>query len=180
MKGILFTEFLEYVNEKYGLETEQTIIDLCDLSTQGAYTSVGTYSHHELNQLLEKLAELKSSSRNEILEDYGLFFFKSLLHAYPEYFNHSLLFGFLKTVNQHIHPNVQKLYPDAKFPVFETLDINHSNMQMDYYSERRMVHFAIGMIKGASIYFNETIEISPIRLNPKNQNHAQFTIKISE
>ena len=40
MKGILFTEFLELTEEKYGLEIVQRIIDECDLKSDGIYTAI--------------------------------------------------------------------------------------------------------------------------------------------
>ena len=43
MKGIVFTEFLEMVEEKYGLEMVDDIIENANLQSHGAYTSVGTY-----------------------------------------------------------------------------------------------------------------------------------------
>ena len=45
MKGIVFTEFFELVEDKFGLEVVQQIIDECKLESEGIYTSVGTYSH---------------------------------------------------------------------------------------------------------------------------------------
>ncbi|MFT4982342.1 MAG: hypothetical protein ACI9UR_002213, partial [Bacteroidia bacterium] len=41
MKGIVFTEFLELVEDKFGLEVVNQIIDGCELETDGVYTSVG-------------------------------------------------------------------------------------------------------------------------------------------
>jgi hypothetical protein len=48
MKGIVFTEFLELVENEFGLEVVQQIIDECELETDGIYTSVGTYSHKDM------------------------------------------------------------------------------------------------------------------------------------
>ena len=53
MKGIVFVQFVEMVEEKFGLATADRIIEQSKLSTNGAYTSVGTYDHTELLQLSE-------------------------------------------------------------------------------------------------------------------------------
>ena len=42
MKGIVFTEFLEFVEDQMGPDMVDTIIDDCELSTGGAYTGQGT------------------------------------------------------------------------------------------------------------------------------------------
>ena len=45
MKGIVFTEFLEMVEDKFSADMVDDIIDDCDLASGGAYTAVGTYPH---------------------------------------------------------------------------------------------------------------------------------------
>ena len=42
MKGIIFTEFLDLVEEKFGLEMVDKIIEQSNLDSGGIYTSVGT------------------------------------------------------------------------------------------------------------------------------------------
>ena len=45
MKGLVFTEFLELVDEQFSFETCEQIIEMSDLPSGGIYTSVGTTSH---------------------------------------------------------------------------------------------------------------------------------------
>ena len=42
MKGLVFTEFLEMVESKWGLATVDRVIQGAALPNNGAYTSVGT------------------------------------------------------------------------------------------------------------------------------------------
>ena len=42
MKGIVFSEFLDLVEVKFGLEMVDKIIDQSNLESKGVYTSVGT------------------------------------------------------------------------------------------------------------------------------------------
>jgi hypothetical protein len=48
MKGIIFTEFLELVENKYGLEMVDTLIQHSKLQSKGVYTSIGTYQFSEM------------------------------------------------------------------------------------------------------------------------------------
>ena len=75
MKGIVFTEFLDLVEEKFGLEMVDTIISSSDLASKGAYTSVGTYSFSEMLQLLQHLSEKTGLSIDTLLLVYGEHFF---------------------------------------------------------------------------------------------------------
>lgn len=45
MKGIIFTEFLDMVDEQFGFEVTEHIIEKAkhQLSTGGSYSAVGTY-----------------------------------------------------------------------------------------------------------------------------------------
>ena len=55
MKGIVFREFLEMVEEAFGMDVADQIIEESDLPSGGAYTSVATYDHHEILTLVGKL-----------------------------------------------------------------------------------------------------------------------------
>ena len=55
MKGIVFTEFLEMVEETIGLETVDYIIYKSELKSEGIYTSVGTYDFFEMLSLISNI-----------------------------------------------------------------------------------------------------------------------------
>ena len=44
MKGIVFTEFLDLVEEKFGLEMVDAIISQSKLESKGVYTSIGVFA----------------------------------------------------------------------------------------------------------------------------------------
>ena len=67
MKGIVFTEFLDLVEEKFGLEMVDRIISSSELESEGVYTSVGTYSFSEMLQLLQHLSENTGISIDNLL-----------------------------------------------------------------------------------------------------------------
>ena len=48
MKGIVFTEFLDLVEAKFGAEVLEEMLDAADLKSGGAYTAVGYYDHAEM------------------------------------------------------------------------------------------------------------------------------------
>jgi len=59
MKGIVFNEFIEMVEDKFGEDMVDDIIDESDLPSGGAYTTVGTYDHGELVTMVVKLSEFQ-------------------------------------------------------------------------------------------------------------------------
>ena len=159
MKGILFTEFLELVENEFGLGIVQRIIDECQLETDGVYTSIGTYSHKDMFKMVGKLSEIKEIPVPELLTIYGEYFFTTLSKDYPRFMEQSSLFPFLDSIEKYIHPEVLKLYPGAELPTFSSEMKNENEMLLNYMSSRKMSDVAIGLIKGASKYFKEGVEI---------------------
>lgn len=177
MKGIVFTEFLDLVETKFGIETVQEIIDKCDLKTEGVYTSVGTYDHKEMFQMVGKLSEIKKIPVKDLLQSYGTFFFSVLSSSYPKFMEKNTLFSFLESIDGYIHPEVLKLYPDAELPKFTSNTINDSEMNLIYESSRKMSDFAIGLIKGAALHYKMEINIDVLKIE---EDGKKVVLKIAE
>ena len=76
MKGIIFTEFLEMVEEKFSPEMADKIIDASsNLTTDGSYTAVGTYHHSELIELVSHLSNEVNVDVPLLVETFGKFLF---------------------------------------------------------------------------------------------------------
>jgi hypothetical protein len=72
------------------------------------------------------------------------------------------LFSFLNSIDQYIHPEVLKLYPDAELPRFDAEIKSDNEMILNYMSSRKMSDLAIGLIKGAAKYFKEDVDVVKI------------------
>ena len=57
MKGIVFTEFFEMVEQKFDYTMVDKLLANTELPSGGIYTSVGTYSHTEMVSLVVKLSQ---------------------------------------------------------------------------------------------------------------------------
>lgn len=168
MKGMVFTEFLEMVEDKFGFETADAIVVNSKLPSGGIYTSIGTYDHQEMILLLHQLHLRTEIPVPDLLRSYGQHLFGRFTELYPIFFKHSqTAFGFLESIENHIHTEVLKLYPDAELPKFETTRKSSDTLEMRYESDRAMGHFAHGLILGCLDYFNETAQVRIDYLNEK-------------
>ena len=70
MKGIIFTEFLSLVEEKFGLEQLDAILD--EAQDSGIYTSVGSYDHKNLVKLIVILSKQTGISPEEVVSNSDL------------------------------------------------------------------------------------------------------------
>jgi hypothetical protein len=170
MKGIVFTEFLELVENEFGLEVVQQIIDECELDTDGVYTSVGTYSHKDMFKMVGKLSEIKGIPVPALLTVFGEYFFTTLKDKYPVFVEKPNLFSFLNSIDQYIHPEVLKLYPDAELPRFDAEIKSDNEMMLNYMSSRKMSDLAIGLIKGAANHFKENVDV--IKISEENDGQT--------
>ena len=173
MKGIVFTEFLELVEDKFGIQTVQKIIDECELATGGVYTSVGTYDHKEMFQMVGKLSEIQDIPVPDLLEYYGEFFFSVLSSSYPQFLKKHDLFTFLGTIDGYIHPEVLKLYPDAELPKFTAQEVGDDKMNLVYESTRKMANFAVGLIRGAATHFGEPVDVEILKVENKGKSNRR-------
>ncbi len=160
MKGIVFTEFLEMVEDRFGYEVVDQLLSENELPSGGIYTSVGTYAYSEMGQLLHSLSRKKDLPIPYLLNTFGRYLFGTFQKAYPQFLEATTTaFDFLESIEKHIHVEVRKLYPDAELPQFKTTLVDEHTLQMIYYSERRMGDFAEGLIESSLVYYGEEATI---------------------
>lgn len=162
MKGMVFTEFLEMVEDKFGFDITDDIIEASKdkLSTEGAYTSVGTYPHSEMITLVNNLSVATKIPVPKLVHVFGEHLLNQFAKHYSMFFEAvDNTFDFLKSIDNHIHVEVLKLYPDAELPRFSCFHPNDekNKLTMIYTSERAMSDLASGLIEGAIKYYNENI-----------------------
>lgn len=160
MKGIVFTEFFEMVEEKFGFEVADRLVNETELASGGIYTAVGTYSHQEIVVLVVKLSEISEIPLPKLLNAFGHHLFKVFEKSYNQFFeNVDSCFDFLSKIENYIHVEVLKLYPDAELPKFEVLAHSDKTLVMQYESKRSMSDLAEGLMEAAAIHFKEPISV---------------------
>lgn len=176
MKGIVFTEFLELVEEKFGLEMVDNIILNSNLESKGVYTSVGTYSFSEMLQLLQQLSEKTGLTIDNLLLVYGEHFFSVIEKSYPGLLaTYNDPIEMLSSIENHIHVEVRKIYPEAELPTFVVIEKSEDFLIMDYSSSRAMHHFGLGLMNKTFEHFNSTATITLNKIK-KDGTEVRFVI----
>ena len=176
MKGIVFTEFLELVEEKFGLEMVDTIINQSELPSQGVYTAVGTYSFSEMLSLLGNLSANTGIDIDSLLMVYAEHFFGVIKRSYPgliETYKDPI--EMLSSIEDHIHIEVRKIYPDAELPTFTTEAQTDTSLVMLYQSSRAMYSFGLGLMNMTFDHFDMTADITMEKLN-ESGTEIRFSI----
>jgi len=177
MKGIIFTEFLEMVEEAFSPETADHIITAANLPSGGAYTAVGTYGHQEMVALVIALSHVTGVGVPALVRTFGKHLFGRFVQAFPAFFQGPRsTFEFLPHVDDHIHVEVLKLYPDAQLPRFETWCDGLERMIMVYHSECGLHDLAEGLIEGCAAHFGEHLQIAKEDLSGGQGTCVRFTL----
>ena len=174
MKGIIFTELLELMNEKIGLIETETLIASCDFESKCAYTSVGNYPVEELLVLVTKFSEVTGESIESVIFLFAEFMFEKFEQGFPQFFGQTNLLDFLEKVESFIHPEVRKLYPDAELPRFVTSREGDS-LVMVYKSKRCLSLMAQGLILAAIKRFDPAAKLE-IRDSNDSGSETVFVI----
>ncbi len=160
MKGIVFTEFLELVEAKFGLEVVDKIITAANLPSGGAYTAIGTYDFAEMLSLLTHLSSHTNIAINDLLLVYGEHFFSVLASSYPQLIDkYENPIALLSSIENHIHVEVRKIYPDAELPTFEIVEKAEDSLIMLYKSSRAMSSFGLGLMNKTFAHYNTNAKI---------------------
>lgn len=177
MKGVVFTEFLELVEDKFSPEMADSIIEASDLPSQGAYTSLGTYSHDEMIQLVKCLSRETGIPLEDLIRTFGEHLFSRFSVTYPHFFeNIEHAFDFLKNLEDYIHVEVRKLYPDAELPKFAYESPDPRTLIMRYSSSRPFGDLAEGLIIGCINHFQNAIELKREDLELGDNTRIRFTL----
>jgi hypothetical protein len=177
MKGVVFTEFLEMVEEKFSPDMADRIIDGAKLESGGAYTAVGTYDHNEMIALVTCLSHETGAPASDLIRTFGEHLFERFHHLFPNYFEGiPSAFDFLRQVEDYIHIEVRKLYPEAELPSFVCETPRSDQLSMTYRSSRPFAALAEGLIRGCVAHYGEPIEVHIEDLSEGAGTAARFLL----
>jgi predicted hydrocarbon binding protein len=165
------------IEDKYGFDISDEVIVSSGLD--GIYSQAGNYPVTQMFQLVDSLSKLINVSSQEIVYMYGKYLFKILIKIYPlsvEKYKNS--FEFISNVEDIIHPEVKKLYPDSELPNFEIIIFNDKELKIMYKSTKPLMELAKGLMVGCANYYDEDIDISYTQQNMDSDLYnALFILK---
>lgn len=160
MLGLVFCEFSDFVEEAFGEAALDEILSLDGLASGGVYTRVGVYPHQEMFALVKGAAAQAGLPATEILVRFGRHLAGRFTEGFPEMFAAApTLIELLASVDQKIHVEVRKLYPDAELPRFDVRSMSADQIELEYTSHCRLEHLAQGLIEGVAAHYGVAADI---------------------
>ncbi len=181
LKGVVFTEFYEFVETEFSPVFLQETINSVPLSTNGVYTATGTYPCQELVLITETIAQKSGLAMPGLLKAFGRYMFKYFTITAPEHFkaaNNS--YDFMTRVENVIHLEVRKLYPDAELPNFDFIERSDKHYVMTYTSARQLGDFCEGLMLATLDYYGENARLSRRILQSSPMTKIEFRVDYPE
>jgi hypothetical protein len=174
MKGVIFTEFLELVESRYGMEVADRVLTrACPLDL--GFTSVGTYDYQILIRLILEFGREIEKSPREVILGFGKHLFHRLRVIYPDSTSGvTNTIDFFLRVEDVIHKEVLKLYPEAEVPSFMFTLLDNGVFQIEYISARPFADLAEGLLSACLEHFGDELKIDRVDLNGVPGTHAVF------
>jgi len=177
VKGIIFTELVDFIERHAGIVVSEEIIERAGLEKSGAFTSVGDYPHEEVLKLVTAAAVTLDTRPEDLMRQFGAELFDHLLSSHAKFLGEQPdnVLAFLSNLQTHIHDEVAKLYPNAN-PPFVSTRTEGGKIIVSYESHRPFALIALGLIEGCCAHFDQSLRVHWDENLGADDSSAQFTI----
>ena len=158
MKGIIFNLLEQFVVENWGAGAYEKILAKCPLTTREPFVGPRTYPDSDLLAIVGAVCGELGVTTQDALRAFGRFAFPRLAARHPDLVKGRVdPLALLLSVENVIHVEVRKLYPDAITPEFEFESLAAGSLVMRYRSRRRLCPLVVGLIEGVAEHFGTSI-----------------------
>jgi len=179
MKGVVFTAFNDMIEQEIGIAVWDQLLEAVKPESQGIYTSVEDFPDEELGAMIAELSVVTGTPIIDLVKHFGQYLFHTLA------FKHSLFIeaepdflSFLKSVENVIHKEVVKLYPNPNLPSLKWEQPDARSLVLFYSSPRKLCHLADGLIKGAAEQYQVAYEEEHGPCMHDGSDHCRITIRL--
>lgn len=177
MKGVVFTEFLTFIEHQFDLVMVDHLITTTQPASGGAYTAVGTYDAQELIAMIGALSTKTGTPVPRLIKAFGQHLFRHFANAHADTMGHvQTSEELLSSVENRIHVDVRKLFPDAELPTIGFKKIDETTSEVLYQSKRPFADLCEGLIAAAIEYFQDPITFTREDLEPCDGTRARFEL----
>lgn len=160
MLGMVFTELIEMVEDKFSPEIADKMVEAAEDKGGGVYTAVGAYPAEHVQAMVGRLSEITGIPAAELVRAFGRHLLGRFAESHPGHFQrHPDVFDFLARIDSDIHVEVKKLYSNATLPRFKVLSRSEDLLELRYTSPRRMELLAHGLIEQLGEFSGQPLKV---------------------
>lgn len=180
MKGTIVSAWIKTCRKLYGDELTNEAMEHLGINSNKIFTPTEDIEDTKAIGILDYIAKKLDKPSFDVWQEMGKNNVMTFSKDYPAFFKYNNLYSFLKAMYD-IHVVVTKIIPGAKPPILKVEPIGSHKAVMTYSSPRGMFGYFLGMLKGASDFFEEEIDIEIVE---KKEGfiklHITFPEKIHE
>ena len=161
MKGTAVSAWIKTCRKLYGDSVVNKAMESGGMSSDKTFSPIEDIDDLAVNRVIENIARGSNQSLSSLWRNIGIDNIVTFSADYPAFFKSESLYHFLKSMND-VHKIVVKRIPGSKPPILDLEPISKNEALFTYRSKRGMFDYFLGLIEGASKYYNEKIEIKEI------------------
>ena len=166
MKGVIVNSLESLVDEKFGHQKWQEILEKAGLSRDSFFLAIDDVDDTAVMKVIQTACDLLGISQSELADEFGDYWVNTYAPRYYKvyYLGAKSAREFLLKMSD-VHRNVTKSMPNAHPPRFEYVPVSDNKLIMKYFSERGLMDFMVGLIKGVGHYYKENLTVRQLTDN---------------
>jgi predicted hydrocarbon binding protein len=158
MHGIIFSELRKFVTEKFGADTWKALLEKS--TKRSVYLATEVYPDQEVVAIVVAASEALKTPVPDILRSFGEYIVPDLAKVYGALIKPQWgLLDLLENTESVIHTTVRIKNPGAEPPMLQCVRKGPKQVVITYTSARKMCPLAIGIIKGLSDLYKQSVKI---------------------
>ncbi len=180
MKGTIVSAWIKTSRKLFGDSLVDEAMTAVGLNPKKIFKPTEDIEDSYARGFVDIIAKRLGKSSHETWEEIGMDNILTFSEDYPGFFKYKNLYSFLKAMYD-IHVVVTERIPGARPPILGLKAIGNRVAEMTYESKRGMFGYFHGMLKGASKYFKENIDVEVIeKTDTFTKIHITFPNQIYE
>lgn len=177
MKGAVFIALNDFIEEGFGIDAWERILNEAKPASGGVYTSVQNYDDSELIAIVHAVCSQLKLDKGQALRLFGNYLFSALNRKHPIFTSlQTDLFKFLASVEGVVHVEVKKLFTDVQLPTMKAIEQSDSHIVLQYESTRKMCELAEGLIQGAAKHYDVEVVVSQRCCYHQGDNYCEIEV----
>lgn len=163
MKGVIAQCLAELVKEKFGESNWEDALEKSGLDRKTSFLATQDINDGDVLKVIDSTCKVLNISLTQAAEAFGDYWVNKFApRIYSAYYsNASSSKEFLLKMDS-VHSMATRTIPNAHPPRFEYIEQDDGSLIMVYKSQRGLIDFFIGLLKGVGKYFNENLEITKL------------------
>ena len=166
MKGVIVNCLEELVRTKFGKGKWEEALEMSGIPKNSIFLPSQDIDDRTVMSVVKSVCSILEITINQVADAFGEYWMTGYApRIYKTYFRgKNTAKEFLLSMD-NVHDLTTDNMPNAQPPKFEFEWENDNNLVMKYTSQRSMMDFMVGLIKGVGKYYNEDLEISQLGSN---------------